>query len=285
MHAGKGTDGAFQGVDVVPVDVQVQITPGNARLSPWSACPTRRSAKAASGCARRSCALGLALPPQRIIVNLAPADLAKEGSHYDLPIALGADGRDGRAAARRARGYAALGELALDGALAPGGRASLPAAIARRGAASASSARAACGGEAAWAGERCESWRRDRCSRLINHFTGTQMLTPPEPRSPTTAASYPDLARHQGPRDGQAGARDRRGRRPQPADDRPAGLGQVDAGARLPGLLPPLEPAEALEVCMIHSVAGLLADGRSSGAARSATRTIRPRWRRWSAAA
>ena len=76
------------------LEARARRSPGPAvrracRPSSSSACPTRRSPKAASGCARRLSAIGLALPPKRITVNLSPADLPKEGSHYDLPIALG----------------------------------------------------------------------------------------------------------------------------------------------------------------------------------------------------
>ena len=62
-------------------------------------------------------ALGLALPPQRITVNLSPADLAKEGSHYDLPIALGLLAAMGVIPRESIAGFVVLGELALDGSL------------------------------------------------------------------------------------------------------------------------------------------------------------------------
>ena len=79
---------AFQGIDAQPVDVQVQISSGFAGmtivgLADKAVAESRERVRAALG------AVGLALPARRVTVNLAPADLPKEGSHYDLPIALG----------------------------------------------------------------------------------------------------------------------------------------------------------------------------------------------------
>src|SRR3546814_2200579 len=63
-------------------------------------------------------ALGLALPPKRITVNLSPADLPKEGSHYDLPIALGLLAAMGVVDAEQLGQYLVVGELGLDGRIA-----------------------------------------------------------------------------------------------------------------------------------------------------------------------
>ena len=105
---------AFQGVDVVPVDVQVMIAPGNlgfpiVGLADKAVGESRERVRAALS------AIGLALPPSRITVNLAPADLPKEGSHYDLPIALALLAAMGVLPASEMAGYTALGELSLDG--------------------------------------------------------------------------------------------------------------------------------------------------------------------------
>ena len=105
---------AFQGIEAREVDVQVHIGEGGGGVSTSSVWPTRRWRKAASGCARRSSAIGLALPFKRITVNLAPADLPKEGSHYDLPIALGLLAAMGVLPASEMANYVAMGELSLD---------------------------------------------------------------------------------------------------------------------------------------------------------------------------
>src|SRR5262245_5317124 len=139
---------AFQGIDVLPVDVQVMIAPGTIAfavvgLADKAVGESRERVRAALR------ALGLALPPQRITVNLSPADLAKEGSHYDLPIALGLLAAMGVIAREAIEGFIVLGELALDGSLSrvPG---VLPTAIAASAAGRGLICPAVCGGEAAW---------------------------------------------------------------------------------------------------------------------------------------
>ena len=123
---------SFQGIDVLPIDVQVLVAPGTigfavVGLADKTVGESRERVRAAFR------ALGLALPPQRITVNLSPANLAKEGSHYDLPIAVGLLAALGVIARESVENYVVLGELALDGTLirVPG---VLPAAIAARAA-------------------------------------------------------------------------------------------------------------------------------------------------------
>ena len=161
--------------------------------------------------------------------NLAPADLAKEGSHFDLPIALGAAGRHGRAAGRRAaqttRRWASSASTARSRRW--------PACCRRRSMRRRRSRGLICpaaqGGEAAWAGQ-IEVLAPPTLLALINHFKGTQVLTPPQPQlaeaDGLAAATSRDI---KGQEIRQARAGGGGGRRPQPADDRPAGLGQVDA--------------------------------------------------------
>ena len=122
---------AFQGIEAREVDVQVHIGDGGngqfnvVGLADKAVGESRERVRATFR------ALGLALPPQRITVNLSPADLIKEGSHYDLPIALGLLAALGVIPRESIAGYVVLGELALDGSLSrvPG---VLPAAIAAR---------------------------------------------------------------------------------------------------------------------------------------------------------
>ncbi len=105
-------------------------------------------------------ALGLSLPAKRITVNLAPADVLKEGSHFDLPIALGLLVAMGVLSAEDVEPYTALGELGLDGRLTPVAGV-LPAAIGASSHDRGLICPQACGGEAAWAG-RTRSWPRRR---------------------------------------------------------------------------------------------------------------------------
>ncbi len=165
---------AFQGIDVVDVDVQVEMSAGLPAftvvgLPDKAVAESRERVRAALG------ALGLALPPKRITVNLAPADLLKEGSHFDLPIALGLLVSLGVLPADDIAAYTALGELALDGALAPVAGV-LPAALSAAGASRGLVCPAACGPEAAWAGE-VEILAPATLLALINHFKGTQVMS------------------------------------------------------------------------------------------------------------
>ena len=219
---------AFSGIDVKDVDVQVQISAGLPAftivgLPDKAVAESRERVRSALG------ALGLGLPPKRITINLAPADLAKEGSHFDLPIALALLVGMGALPADATQGYLALGELALDGAILRVAGV-LPAAVAASARELGLICPAACGGEAAWLGSDIEILAAGNLLALINHFNGAQVLSPPARAPGRAAAALPRAHRHQGPGDRQARARDRRGRQPQPPADRPARRRQVDAG-------------------------------------------------------
>lgn len=107
---------SFQGVEAAHVDVQVQISPGSV-LFTLVGLPDKAIAESKERVRAALNASGLALPAKRIIVNLAPADLPKEGSHYDLPIALGLMVAMGALPADAVEGFLVLGELSLDGGI------------------------------------------------------------------------------------------------------------------------------------------------------------------------
>src|SRR3989337_1418801 len=111
---------AFEGIEARAVDVQVQIIPGNVVFT-GGGLPDKAVAESRERVRGALIASGLALPAKRITVNLAPADLPKEGSHYDLPIALGVMAAIGAIPSDALAGYTVLGELGLDGSLAPVG--------------------------------------------------------------------------------------------------------------------------------------------------------------------
>ena len=168
---------AFQGVDVVPVDVQVMVAPGNIAfamvgLADKAVGESRERVRAALR------ALGLALPPQRISVNLSPADLIKEGSHYDLPIALAVMAAIGAIPPDALDGFAVIGELALDGTISAVAGV-LPAAIAANAAGKGLICPAPCGPEAAWASADLEILAPRSLIQLANHFKGSQVLSRP----------------------------------------------------------------------------------------------------------
>ncbi len=250
---------AFLGIEVVEVDVQVQMSAGLPAftlvgLPDKAVAESRERVRGALG------ALGLSLPPKRITVNLAPADLLKEGSHFDLPIALGLLAAMGVLPAEELSGYTALGELSLDGRLTqvPG---VLPTAIHALAQGRGLICPAAQGGEAAWA-EGLEILAPDSLLALINHIKGSQVLTPPQPALQEAAAAGPDLKDIKGQETAKRALELAAAGGHNLLMVGPPGAGKSMLAARLPGLLPPLTPAEALQVSMIHSVAGRLAEGR-----------------------
>ncbi|MFO1112623.1 MAG: YifB family Mg chelatase-like AAA ATPase [Rhodospirillales bacterium] len=249
---------AFNGIDVLDVDVQVQITQGLPMFSVVG-LPDKAVAESRERVRASLAAMGLALPPKRITVNLAPADLLKEGSHFDLPIALALLAAMDVLPRDEIAGYAALGELALDGVLAPVAGV-LPAAVH----ASARGLGLICarkqGGEAAWAAG-IEVLAPSSLLALVNHFKGTQTLAPPEPKLAEDGSGYPDLADVKGQETAKRAIEIAAAGNHNLLMIGPPGSGKSMLAQRLPGLLPPLDPAEALEVSMIHSVAGVLQDG------------------------
>ena len=248
---------AFAGITVLDVDVQVQVSSGLPAFTVVG-LPDKAVAESRERVRAALHAMGLALPPKRITVNLAPADLAKEGSHFDLPIALGLLAAIGALPADALDGYVALGELALDGALSAV-TGVLPAAIHASAQGRGLICPEAQGGEAAWAGD-LEVLAPADLLALVNHFKGTQVLTPPEARLAEDAAVHPDLADIKGQESAKRALEIAAAGGHNMIMVGPPGAGKSMLAQRLPGLLPPLDAAEALEVSMIHSLAGQLSE-------------------------
>ncbi len=250
---------AFLGLEARAVEVQVQVAPGVPAfvvvgLPDKAVAESRERVRAALS------AIGLALPPKRITVNLSPADLPKEGSHYDLPIALGLLGAMGVIDAETLAAYVVVGELGLDGRVAPAPGVLLAALHA--------SERdlglvcpAAQGPEAAWAGTIEVIGAPDLLS-LIGHFKGGAPLTPPLPGSADAAAPLADLKQVKGQETAKRALEIAAAGGHNLLMSGPPGAGKSLMAACLPGILPDLTPAEALEVSMVASVAGELQDGR-----------------------
>ena len=169
----------FQGIDVLGVDAQVQIAQGLPAFTVVG-LPDKAVGESRERVRAALVAIGLALPPKRITVNLAPADLLKEGSHFDLPIALGLLIAMGAIEADAVASYAVLGELGLDGSIAAVAGV-LPAAIYAATEELGLICPAKQGGEAAWAGE-IDVLAPSSLLSLINHFKGQQVLSPPVPK-------------------------------------------------------------------------------------------------------
>ena len=249
---------AFQGLDAVPIDVQVRLSPGLPAFTVVG-LPDKAVGESRERVRAALAALGLSLPPKRITVNLAPADLLKEGSHYDLPIALGLLVALGVLPADEIARYAALGELALDGAVAPVSGV-LPAAIAANARNLGIICPGACGPEAAWA-DGIEVLAAPSLISLVNHFKGTQILSRPTPKLAEDAKDSLDLRDIKGQETAKRALEIAAAGAHNLLMIGPPGAGKSMLAARLPSLLPPLSPAEALEVSMIQSVSGGLVNG------------------------
>lgn len=253
---------AFQGIEALPVDVQVKIGPGMVAFT-IVGLPDKAVAESRERVRSALHASGLALPAKRVTVNLAPADLPKEGSHYDLPIALGVMAAIGAIPADMLSDYVVLGELGLDGMLAPVAGV-LPAAMGANAIGKGLICPAACGSEAAWAAEDMSILAPRSLIQLANHFKGTQVLSPPVPKLQGTPAGLPDLAEVKGQETARRALEIAAAGGHNLLMVGPPGSGKSMLASRLPSILPPLQPKELLEVSMIASLAGELADGRLS---------------------
>lgn len=250
---------AFEGIEARAVDVQVQVAPGLPAFN-IVGLPDKAVSEAKERVRAALIASGLALPARRITVNLAPADLPKEGSHYDLPIALGLMAAIGAIPHDAVSGFTVLGELALDGSIAAVAGA-LPAAIGANARGEGLICPAACGPEAAWASPEMEIVAAGSLIQLANHFKGTQVLARPKPGIREVTGHALDLADIKGQESAKRALEIAAAGGHNLLMVGPPGAGKSMLAARLPTMLPTLSPAELLEVSMIASVAGEIADG------------------------
>ena len=249
---------AFEGVEARMVEVQCSVTAGAAAFN-LVGLPDKAVSEARERVRSALGALSIALPQKRITVNLSPADLPKEGSHFDLPIALALLAELEIIPKDEVEHTVAMGELSLDGRLVPVAGA-LPAAMAAAEEDRALLCPRACGAEAAWVGA-AEVLAADGLNAVVRHYTGQAALPPAEAGEVTAGPPGRDLREVKGQERAKRALEIAAAGRHHLMLVGTPGSGKSMLAARLPGILPPLAAAEALETSMIHSLAGLLSEG------------------------
>ncbi len=252
---------AYLGLEARAVEVQCSIAPGLPNfnivgLADKAVGESKERVRASLS------SMGLALPPKRITINLSPADLPKEGSHYDLPIALALLGAMGVTDAEQLSDFIAVGELALDGRVVPSPGVLLAALHASEQECGLICP-AAQGSEARWASD-VPVVAAPNLIALLNHLKGTSQLPAPQPGEVEEPDHGPDLRQVKGQETAKRALEIAAAGGHNLLMNGPPGAGKSLLASCLPGILPPLSPTEALEVSMVQSVAGMLEGGRIS---------------------
>lgn len=249
----------FNGIDITDVDVQVQISPGIPAftivgLADKTIAESKERVKAALS------SIGLALPTKKILINLAPADLVKEGSHFDLAIACAILTAMNILPETEIAEYLIIGELSLDGSILPVNGA-LPAAIGATARGKGLICSNKNSSEVAWSGND-NILVAGNLIELVNHFKGSQVLSPPEAIVQDEPANYPDFKDVRGQNIAKRALEISASGGHNLLMFGPPGTGKSRLASCLPGILPKMSVKEILECSMVTSIAGKFLDGK-----------------------
>lgn len=250
---------AFVGIEARIVRVEVHLGSGSPHFA-IVGLPDKALAESRDRIRAAMTAIGLGLPPRHITVNLAPADLPKEGSHYDVAIALGLMVAAGALPSDAVEGLLVIGELGLDGSI-RSVLGALPAAVGAQAAGLGLVCPRECGPEAAWAGDDLDIVAPDHLLSLVNHLRGTQILSRPAAGTVEHRTSSVDFSDIKGQDSAKRVLEIAAAGGHNVLVVGPPGSGKTMLASRLPTILPPLSAAELLEVSMVHSLAGTLSSG------------------------
>jgi magnesium chelatase family protein len=249
---------AFDGIEAKMVEVQCAVTPGMPGFA-IVGLPDKAVSEARERVRAALTHMAIALPSKKITVNLSPANMPKEGSHFDLPIAMALLAALEILPREDVAGTVSLGELSLNGTLVPVIGA-LPAAMAAAAEDKILLCPEACGPEAAWV-DAARVIAPASLAAAIRHFTGQAILDAAQPGEVQTGSGTSDLAEVKGQERAKRALEIAAAGRHHLMMVGSPGSGKSMLSKRIPGILPPMSPIEALETSMIHSLAGVLEEG------------------------
>lgn len=252
---------AFNGIEVLDVDVQVKITNSIRPSFNIVGLGDKAVAESKERVQAAITSTGMSWPAKKITVNLAPADIQKEGSHYDLAIALGLMVEMGILQPKLLEIYFVLGELALNGSISK-----VNGIISAAMGANARNMGIICpqinGKEAAWASAELDIIAAPDLLTLINHLKDQQTLSRPKTQKIANNHKYPDFNEVKGQKIAKRALEVAAAGNHNLLMIGHPGAGKSMLASRIPSILPPLELGEILEVNIINSISGKIADGK-----------------------